>query len=517
MVERSRRNVLASTGLSIAAVGLLSTAGTARNASDDDEAAVEPTGWSSLGGSPGNTSYVPDERGPAEAAAPVWEYNRGGWVAVVDGTVYLVSDVGEVHALDADDGTREWQANIDGVDNAPAVAHETVYVGGDGLTALDAATGDVRWTLDPDSDLSVPAPNVAGDLVFVVIDGVLYAADAEGDERWQFEPSDEPLHEQSVAIADGAVIAASESQLFALEVDDGSERWTYSDSGDSLSDQFNPAAAAYPIATDDLVVAARNDDGLTLHDLQTGEERSRIDGFQRPEGTVTPDQLYSAKGMHNYYLSGTDLETGDQLWTSEAEGEGTTPPIADEDRVYTGIASYGTSEDGDEGDRFFGFDADDGSIDWQIDAGGRLWPLALADGTLYVGTRSGDGKLFAFRSERTTDDAAEDEESDDSGSGDDEEATDDDGDEASEGERSDAENGDDGTSGDPDRNESSESETSDDTESDETSENATESESDDDADESDGMPGFTAGAGVAGGALTLEWLRRQATDGEREA
>ncbi|AGB38702.1 hypothetical protein [Natronococcus occultus] len=35
---------------------------------------------------------------------------------------------------------------------------------------------------------------------------------------------------------------------------------------------------------------------------------------------------------------------------------------------------------------------------------------------------------------------------------------------------------------------------------------------DDDTDDADGMPGFTAGAGIAGGALGLEWLRRRADD-----
>ncbi|ELZ21536.1 pyrrolo-quinoline quinone [Haloterrigena salina JCM 13891] len=34
------------------------------------------------------------------------------------------------------------------------------------------------------------------------------------------------------------------------------------------------------------------------------------------------------------------------------------------------------------------------------------------------------------------------------------------------------------------------------------------------ADETDGAPGFSAGAGLVGGGLTLEWLRRRVTADE---
>lgn len=531
MSERRRRDVLAYAGLAVTTTGLLSTAGAATSASGDGDGATTtvPDGWSSLGGDPGNTRYVPDERGPDAPIAPVWEHDSSGRIAVVDGTVYLVTaDDDEVHALGADDGALEWQTEVAGADGAPAVAHETVYVGGERLTAIDAADGDVRWDLELEYEWAVPSPAVVDELVFVVADGTLHAVDAaEGVEWWQFEPEGEPLNEQSVAIADGVVVTASESQLYALDVHDGTERWTYHDSSDeSLSTEFSPSQIAYPIATDDFVVAMRKNDELTLHDIDTGDERRRIDGFQRPEGAVTDDRIYNAEGMHNYYVSAHNLDTENDIWQSEETGQGTTAPLTDGERVYTGISSYGEFSDGEEGDRFYAFDADDGTIEWEINTENRLWPLALVDGTIYAGGLSGGDQLIALRTESAVeDDGDEDDAADDDENGNsddtDEESTETEPDDESTDNGADDQNGADETDSTDDSAENEEDDRPDESEDDGESEptenesgNGSEDGTGDDTD--DGVPGFTAGAGVAGGALTFEWLRRRTPSDDAE-
>lgn len=109
-----------------------------------------------------------------------WRYDASGrghvrGPVVADGTVY--APVGDsLHAVDADDGTREWRfATGFGETSRPAVADGTVYCSAKNVYALDAATGEEHWRFvnraggsrytgrKPRQD----APAVSGDRVYV--------------------------------------------------------------------------------------------------------------------------------------------------------------------------------------------------------------------------------------------------------------------------------------------------------------------------------------------------------------
>lgn len=556
MADHSRREILASTGATAAAIGLFSTTGSAIN--DDDESPMDsPDGWSSLGGGQGNTGFLEDETGPEDPVAPAWEYNHSGMLAVVDDVVYLAGD-DEVHALDAETGSREWEVDVESVEGVPAVAYDTVYLGGEQLTALDAADGDVRWELDLEPDEVIASPNVEAELVLVVADGVVYAIDAlEGEVGWEYEPEDEQLHEQAVAIVEDICITASETQLYALDVHNGSELWTYESDDDSLEGQFAGQLAAYPMATEEYVVAMRANDELSIHDLEDGEEEGRVGDFNNPEGAIADGRILNTVGMDSYHATAHDLETGESEWEAEESGIGATPPITDGDLVYSGLTNEDEFSDGEAGDRFYAFDIDDGSTAWQIDTGASLWPLAVVDETLYVGTLSSDGLIFALRSNSETDadeDDIDEEPEDDGDSPEEEEVegdsedtdeSDEDDDEAPDGD-ADADggsddDGDDDTDGDSDEDSDDDDAADDDTDDDESdaddddatddadddvddgaddaADDDVDDAADDDADGDDSVPGFTTGAGLLGGALSLEWLRRREmeTDEEEEA
>ena len=108
-----------------------------------------PSSWPQFRNTPTLTGVaattIPD------APKLLWTFDAGGAVessaAIVDGTVYVASNFGELVALDLASGKPKWRyraigENLGIADSSPAVAGGTVYVGDlDGvLHAVDAAT-----------------------------------------------------------------------------------------------------------------------------------------------------------------------------------------------------------------------------------------------------------------------------------------------------------------------------------------------------------------------------------------
>ncbi len=109
-----------------------------------------------------------------------------------DDRVFVVRADGSLHAVAGSDGSTVWTRGLDGRSwEPPAVADGVVYVAGSNgrrLRALDAETGDERWSYEHDVGYGT-APAVAGDTVYEIVDdgsGYLFALDAEtGEKRWR--------------------------------------------------------------------------------------------------------------------------------------------------------------------------------------------------------------------------------------------------------------------------------------------------------------------------------------------
>ncbi|PGF15058.1 hypothetical protein CP556_02210 [Natrinema sp. CBA1119] len=505
MSEHERRTVLRYAGLTLAAgMGAATGTGAAQETDADGSAGDETTdgesttdesvtadgsrGWSSIRGDAGNTGFVPGSTGPKPPVGVAWEDDHGGTFAVVDGTVYLVADDGQVRAIDAIDGSLQWETEITAASREepmaatgpPAIAHDTVYVTSKGdepnLTALDVATGDIRWQesgLGSETNLS---PTVAGGLVFLVADKVLYALEARGGERrWQFEPGTvttddgrergDYLQRDSVAVAGRTVFALSNKRLIALDAETGDERWT-----DTVDDWASSTFSGRPIVADG-VAAAVKAGVVTIYDAETGTERSTVPTHSLD--VLTDDRVYAvtdAEDGDRKTVTGYDSETGDRVWQPSDGDDSFASAVVDDDSVYVGLEESGVAA----------FARTDGRGEWRIDTGTEPRQMAVVGDTVYV---SGDA-LFAIRTDGEEHgdeiDDGEDETGSGNGSDDGEDETGSDGGNESVG------------AGD---------ESTDDTD----------TESSDDADET---PGFTAGTSIAGGALALEWLRRRTGDDE---
>lgn len=179
------------------------------------EETAEPEGWVLPNGDPGNTREA--GRSAIDTTTigdieEVWRYDVPGSAAfgnlttnpvVSDGTVYVGSLDGSTHAVDLEDGSREWAVERDISIFGPAgaaVGYGKVYGISTATTvaAHDSETGAIVWTRDlgvaPGNQIDM-APSLVGGCVLISTQalapgsrGTLYALDhRDGRIVWQFE------------------------------------------------------------------------------------------------------------------------------------------------------------------------------------------------------------------------------------------------------------------------------------------------------------------------------------------
>lgn len=277
----------------------------------------------------------------------------------------------------------------------------TVYVGtGYGrLSALDAATGDVRWTQDLDAPGS-SSPTILGDLAFIVArDGRTWAIEtASGRVRWTTSglPATATFAGGAgVAARDGLVILPIPSgEVIGVFPEGGLRRWTT-----ILAGARPGSAAAYaatdiggdPVIDGDVVyvasvsgrVAALNaDSGATLWSVAEGADSPVV-----PAG----DSLFLINDLGE--LLRLDAATGASIWRVPLpQAERRRGVTAHHGPVLAGGRLIVASSDG----LLRQFDPTTGSAlgDIALPDGAASAPI-VAGGVLYVVTQ--DGQLSAYR------------------------------------------------------------------------------------------------------------------------
>lgn len=140
--------------------------------------------------------------------------------AYEDGKLFVVSGDGRLSSFDAATGAPGWSVSLPGqyaFSAAPSAEGGTVYVGGAGvggtLYAVDAATGNVRWTRQvSNGDQSSPA--VAPDAVYVSYPCQVYKVDRPtGGILWH--------HSTGCSGGGGKTAAYADGELFVRDVSNG--------------------------------------------------------------------------------------------------------------------------------------------------------------------------------------------------------------------------------------------------------------------------------------------------------
>lgn len=182
----------------------------------------------------GSYSYVTAY--DATSGTELWEHDGPpvGKVATDGRTIYLGTKEGDLTALDTDGGTR-WQTTVGDFPRTLAASNGRVYALTDAgeLVAFGAKDGEQSWRKEIEQGGTRQRAAITairrGVLVHHQNDGAANAVAAirrNGNPRWKTElPASRDAGDGPV-VADGTAYVSTGRDLFALSLDDGTERWS---------------------------------------------------------------------------------------------------------------------------------------------------------------------------------------------------------------------------------------------------------------------------------------------------
>lgn len=290
----------------------------------------------------------------------------GGGLVVFDGVVYISIGYGELVALDAATGEVRWTQQLDATGSGQPVAHgKLVYVlaGDDTGWAIEADTGRIAWRIGGSSSvanvLGAPAPVISDDLtIFGFGSGELQAVFRRGGlRRWDtsvigsrpgraLSKIDDVTG--SPVVNNGVIYTGNQAgRTIAVEANSGKRIWTANDGA---------IGPIWPAGDSVFAITDRNE----LVRLDAGDG-SKIWGYKLPNFVKDRPRRISEVFAHH-------------------------GPILAGGRIIV------TSNDG----KIRGFDPRDGSLVNSIDVpSGATTAAVVAGSTLYVVGRN--GQLHAFR------------------------------------------------------------------------------------------------------------------------
>lgn len=327
-------------------------------------AAIGALGGPLLGGCLQSTAIDGDLRDRTR-----WRSDVTGWITdVADGRAFGVRGPdGGVFALDAATGDLRWTyGSTSGYSGySRLTVADAIYFGlsddaggsGYGETYAIEFDGTERWTRETGSVYR--RPRIDDGVVYVGSDdGVVRAIDAaDGDERWHegvessaFGPRVE--HVSDVVYVVRTVTGARESTLLALDPAVGSERWRYRTSG--IDDVTAVGDVAYVIG-DDGTAAVSHGEALWAAKGATDGGFGEILGVESGRVVVSRDDA----------LRGFDTATGTEHWRLTTDGSAITA-------VHDGTAYVGTGE-------LSALDVATGAERWTAAVDGTVESVAVVD------------------------------------------------------------------------------------------------------------------------------------------
>ena len=238
--------------------------------------------------------------------------------ALDDDRVYIPLGDEWLMALDRETGalawTREFEAN-----SAPLAHDGTLFVASRGaIRALDAATGEDRWTTGIDSAVTAPLLWDSGWLIAVAQGGVVIALRAsDGREMWRQPLGAPTVHPPVPGGTDALFLSLTDGRVIALRVTDGTVLW----------EQKLPGILSEPAVAPKRVYVGSTDNFFYAFDDESGELEWKWRGGGDVIGaTYDGDLLYFAS-LDNI-IRAVRPGNGHQLWKKETGTRPVLPPRA---------------------------------------------------------------------------------------------------------------------------------------------------------------------------------------------
>lgn len=258
-----------------------------------------------------------------------WSYPTGQPITssptVADGVVYVGCNDQGLHAVRVADGTRVWRYAAEGIlHSSPAVADGTVFVGGrdNHLHAVDAATGVGRWRF-PGGDWFNSSPAVDAGIVYVACrDHNIYAVDAVTGEKRGSYTTASTADSSPTIVGDRVYVGSDDKNVYALDTASGQPVWVKETGGGVVS---SPAVA------DGVLYVGSDDGNLYALEADTGRERwvFPTGGGIRSSPLVTDQFVYV--GSSSRALHAVDIASGVERWRFATKG-----PIDDSSPALAG-------------------------------------------------------------------------------------------------------------------------------------------------------------------------------------
>lgn len=286
---------------------------------------------------------------------------------LADGVAYVPSF--GLYALDLNTGEEVWVFETgSSIDNAPAVANETVFFDGGGTVyAVDVHTGEEKWQYEEGSLATHPLVHERG-VYFGDLDGHLYGVDAEtGAEKWMYNTGSAVRH--APALSDGMVYVANhEGELFAVHLESGEKAWSFRSGVEGW-------ASGSPVVSGETVYVGVRDRLYALNKM-TGETQWTVTiGPIHRSPIVHAGVVYvrsSSDGI--VFAHALDARTGEETWRSQFDTEPrVTAPVLCDGVLYFGSADGLYAVDAETGEQTAFFPVDEGVQSSPVILNGRIY------------------------------------------------------------------------------------------------------------------------------------------------
>jgi outer membrane protein assembly factor BamB len=318
--------------------------------------------------------------------AASWSVNIGGtpsYAVIVGQTVYVMADNNgnsELFALNAATGATVWGpiafSGPAGVtyDAGTLFINSGTYISAGILSALDATTGNQKWSTTIIGQFATQSPPVAAQgIVYILEDGDLTAYDeSNGAQLWQEYPSGT---NGSVAVTVDGVYVSAPCTVFDFVPSTGAVVWTHNTGCEG-------GGGETPVAGYGRVYAAiAGQYSGNVYDAEAGTVLGAFNYSVPPAVSAT-----HAYTLYNSTLQGLTLSNNQVDWSFAGDGTLVTSPIVVNNYVFVGSTSG----------NLYGLDATTGALLWTQSMGAPI-PGPENGGYAfqgYSGLSAGDGLLI---------------------------------------------------------------------------------------------------------------------------
>ena len=270
-------------------------------------------------------------------------------------------------------GTQRWYYQTETVSSSsPTVVNGTAFIGtrsGD-LHAVDMSSGDEQWVYRTGGEIALSSPNVVNNIVFIgSLDNNIYALDAtDGSKKWIFE-TDNGIQSSPTAVNDTVYAGSRDGNLYSIDTKTGTQNWAFDTGGDINSSPTVVSGTIY----------IGNESSEIAIDADSGEEvwRFEADDNVQSSATVIDGIVYFATATDKKAVYALDATTGEKKWEYEIDGR---QPLISTPTVANGtVFIHGR----DRNLSLYALDALSGEVQWTFEAAGTASSPTVADNTVY--------------------------------------------------------------------------------------------------------------------------------------